>query len=281
MTVASTPPIPELPRGPAGRLRWAAADGWTLTRRALTHWARRPDQLVIGLAFPVLVVLMMGYLFGGQMEVPGGDYREFIIPGMFAMTMVFGVEATFTAVAADAAKGVSDRFRAMPMSPSAVVVGRGAADMVDSLAALTVTALCGLAMGWRVHDGIVPALAGLGLLLLLRFALVWVGVYLGLVAKGPESVMMIQILVWPIGFLSSAMVAPSTMPGWLGSIAEWNPMSATVTACRDLFGDPAQAALAGDSWAAENALLLAVAWPLAITAVLFPLAVRRYRAIGR
>ncbi|MFV2173248.1 ABC transporter permease [Actinomadura sp. LOL_016] len=279
--VPHVPHVPHVRRGPLGRLRWAATDGWTLTLRALTHWIKRPDQLVIGLLFPVLLVLMMGYLFGGQMEVPGGDYREFIIPGMFAMTMVFGVEATFTAIAADAAKGVSDRFRAMPMAPSAVVVGRGAADMVDSLAALSVTALCGLAIGWRVHDGIASALAGLGLLLLLRFALIWVGVYLGLVAKGPESVMMIQILVWPIGFLSSAMVAPSTMPGWLGTIAEWNPMSATVTACRDLFGDPSLAALASDSWAAENAALLAVAWPLAITAVFFPLAVRRYRAMGR
>ncbi|WP_083734118.1 ABC transporter permease [Actinomadura sp. CNU-125] len=281
MTVTHTLPVPEIPRSPLGRLRWAAADGWTLTRRALAHWVKRPEQLAIGLAFPVLLVLMMGYLFGGQMEVPGGDYREFIIPGMFAMTMVFGVEATFTAIAVDAAKGVSDRFRAMPMAPSAVVVGRGAADLVDALAALSVMALCGLAMGWRAHDGIVPALAGLGLLLLLRFALIWVGVYLGLLAKGPESVMVIQILVWPIGFLSSAMVAPSTMPGWLGTIAEWNPMSATVTACRDLFGDPALAALASDSWASDNALLLAVAWPLAITAVFFPLAVRRYRAIGR
>ncbi|QFG20484.1 ABC transporter permease [Actinomadura sp. WMMB 499] len=273
--------VPRVPRTPPERLRWAAADGWTLTRRALAHWVRRPDQLVMGLLFPVMVVLMMGYLFGGQMEVPGGDYRAFIVPGMFAMTMVFGVETTFTAIAADAARGVSDRFRAMPMSPSAVVVGRGAADLIDALAALAVMAGCGLLIGWRVHDGILPALAGLGLLLLLRFALIWVGVYLGLVAKGPESVMVVQILVWPIGFLSSALVAPGTMPGWLGTIAEWNPMSSTVTACRELFGDPSLAALSSGSWAAGHALLLAVAWPLAITAVFFPLAVRRYRAMGR
>ncbi|MFC4051704.1 ABC transporter permease [Actinomadura syzygii] len=259
-------------------LRWAVADGRTLTVRALAHWARRPGDVAVALLFPVMVVLMMGYLFGGQMDVPGGgSYREFIVPGMFALTMAFGVETTFAAVASDAAKGVTDRFRAMPMSPSAVVTGRAAADMLHSAVGLAVMAVCGVLIGWRVHDGAARALAGLGLLLLLRFALVWLGVYLGLLAKGPESVAVVQILVWPIGFLSSALVAPSTMPGWLGAIAEWNPMSATVTACRELFGAP----VTDGSWAAEHSVLMAVVWPLAIAAVFAPLSVRRYRSLGR
>lgn len=269
---------PQGTRASVQTLRWAVADGRTLTGRALAHWARRPGEVAVGLLFPVMVVLMMGYLFGGQMDVPGGgSYRAFIVPGMFALTMAFGVETTFTAVASDAAKGVTDRFRSMPMSPSAVVVGRATADMLHSVAALAVMAACGVLIGWRVHDGPARALAGLGLLLLLRFALIWLGVYLGLVARGPESVAAIQILVWPIGFLSSALVAPSTMPGWLGAIADWNPMSATVTACRDLFGDP----VTGGSWAAQHSLPLAVAWPLVIAAVFVPLSVRRYRALGR
>ncbi|TDD71171.1 ABC transporter permease [Actinomadura rubrisoli] len=268
-----------LPETPAGRLRWVVADTRTLTARALAHWARRPGEVVVGLLFPVMVVLMMGYLFGGQMDVPGGgNYRSFIIPGMFAMTMVFGVENTFTAIAADASKGVTDRFRSMPTSPSAVIAGRGAADLLHALAALAVMAACGLLIGWRAHDGAARALAGLGLLLLLRFALIWLGVYLGLIAKGPEAVVAVQVLVWPIGFLSSALVDPGTMPGWLGAIAEWNPMSATVTACRELFGDPGGA---GGSWPARHSVLMAVAWPLLITAVFFPLAARRYRTMGR
>ncbi|TDD60423.1 ABC transporter permease [Actinomadura darangshiensis] len=259
-------------------MRWAVADGRTLTGRALAHWARQPGEVVLGLLFPVMVVLMMGYLFGGQMDVPGGgNYRAFIVPGMFALTMAFGVETTFAAVASDAAKGVTDRFRSMAMSPSAVVVGRATADMLHSVVALAVMAACGVLIGWRVHDGAGKALAGLGLLLLLRFSLVWLGVYLGLIAKGPESVMAIQVLVWPIGFLSSAMVAPSTMPGWLGAVAEWNPMSATVTACRELFGAP----VTGGSWAAQHSVLMAVVWPLVIAAVFVPLSVRRYRALGR
>jgi ABC-type polysaccharide/polyol phosphate export permease len=259
-------------------LRWAVADGRTLTGRALAHWARRPGELAVALLFPVMVVLMMGYLFGGQMDVPGGgNYREFLVPGMFALTMVFGVETTFAAVATDAAKGVTDRFRSMPMSASAVVVGRGVADMLHSVVVLAVMAPCGALMGWRVHDGAGRALAAFGLLLLLRFSLVWLGVYLGLIAKGPESVAIVQVLVWPVGFLSSAMAAPSTMPGWLGAVAEWNPMSATVTACRELFGADAT----GGSWAAQHGVLMAVVWPLLITAVFAPLSIRRYRALGR
>lgn len=259
-------------------LRWAVADGRTLTGRALAHWARKPGEIAVSLLFPVMVVLMMGYLFGGQMDVPGGGtYREFLVPGMFALTMVFGIETTFAAIAGDAAKGVTDRFRSMPMASSAVVVGRSAADMLHSVAGLAVMAVTGVLIGWRVHDGPGKALAAFGLLLLLRFSLIWLGIYLGLIAKGPESVAVVQTLVWPIGFLSSAVVAPSTMPGWLGAIAEWNPMSATVTACRDLFGD----GVTSGSWAAQHSVPMAVVWPLVITAVFVPLSVRRYRALGR
>ncbi|NKZ06323.1 ABC transporter permease [Actinomadura latina] len=262
----------------AGTLRWALADARTLTGRALAHWARQPGQIALGLLFPVMVVLMMGYLFGGQMEVPGGGgYRAFIVPGMFALTMAFGVEETFVRVAGDAAKGVTDRFRTMPMSQSAVVAGRVGADMIYSVAGLAVMAACGVLIGWRVQDGPANALAGFGLLLLLRFSLVWMGVFLGLMAKGPESVAAVQILVWPIGFLSSALIAPSTMPGWLGAVAEWNPMSSTVTACRELFGAP----VTGDSWVAQHSVLMALVWPLVIAAVFVPLSVRRYRAMGR
>ena len=135
-------------------LRWAVADGRTLTGRALAHWARRPGDVAVALLFPVMVVLMMGYLFGGQMDVPGGEsYRAFIVPGMFALTMAFGVEETFVRVAGDAAKGVTDRFRTMPMSPSAVVTGRVAADLIYSVAGLAVMAVCGVLIGWRVQDG--------------------------------------------------------------------------------------------------------------------------------
>lgn len=259
-------------------MKWALADGWTITRRDLIHWANQPGQVAVALLFPVLVTLMFAYLFGGGLNVPGdGGYRAFLMPGMFALTMVFGIETTFAAVSADAARGVTDRFRSLPMASSAVVSGRAAADLLHSTLALAVLIGCGLAIGWRAEAGPGRAAAAIGLLLLLRFALLWAGIWLGLVAGGPESLAAVQILVWPVGFLSSALVSPATMPGWLGAIAEWNPLSATAAAARQLFGNPGWG---GDSWAARHALELAIAWPLLMIAIFLPLSVRAYRRLG-
>ncbi|UGQ13035.1 ABC transporter permease [Yinghuangia sp. ASG 101] len=270
---------PPVPRGAAARLRRSVADTWTLTLRTFRHWARQPGALLLTLLFPVLLVLMFGYLFGGQMRVPGGGgYREFLMPGMFAMTMVFGVESTFTAVAADAARGVTDRFRSLPIAPSAVVAGRCVADMLNTVAALAVMVVCGRLVGWNWHEGAARALGAFALLLALRFALLWVGIHLALVSGNPESVVAIQILVWPLGFLSNTFAAPESMPGWLGAIAAWNPLSATVAATRELFGNPGWG---GDSFAARHAIELAVAWPVVITLVFLPAAVRKYARLDR
>jgi ABC transporter DrrB family efflux protein len=260
------------------RLCWAVADAWTITQRALLHWTQQPGQLAIGLFFPVMTLVMFAYLFGGGMSVPdGGNYREFLVPGMFALAMVFGLEMTIVAVTTDAAKGVTDRFRSMPMTPSAVLAGRGIADMLYSGLGLAVLIACGLAIGWRPHNGVVKALLAVGLLLLLRFALLWVGIYLGLVLKSPESVVAVQILVWPLGFLSNAFVAPATMPGWLAVIAAWNPLSATVAATRQLFGNPGWG---GDTWIAQHTVVMAITWPLLLLAIFFPLSVERYRRLS-
>lgn len=260
-------------------LRWAIADGWTITRRDLMHWAREPTPVIIGLLFPVMLVLTFGYLFGGAMALPGGaDYTDFLLPGMFAMTMLFGMEATMLAVNTDAARGVTDRFRSMPMAPSAVVVGRCGADMLNSAASLTVIMVCGVAMGWRATGSVGAMVAGIGLLLLLRFSMLWIGVFLGLTIRNPEAIGALQIVIWPFTFLSNAFVAPGTMPGWLGTIAEWNPLSSTAAGVRELFGNPSWA---GNSWIAQNAVLMAVVWPLLIVAVFFPLSVRRYQRLGR
>ncbi|WP_186832390.1 ABC transporter permease [Micromonospora endolithica] len=254
------------------------ADGVVLTGRALAHWVRQPAQVLVGLLFPVLLVVMFGYLLGGAMTVPGGgDYREFLLPGMFAMTMVFGVEATYAAVATDLARGVTDRFRSLPMASSAVLTGRAAADLLHAAVALAVMLACGWAVGWHPRAGLPAAAGAVGLLLLLRFALIWVGIHLALVLRRPESVVVLQILVWPLGFTSSAFVASESMPGWLGAVAGWNPLSATVTACRELFGNPGSG---GGSFAAEHAVILAVAWPLLLVAVFLPLSVRRYRHLA-
>jgi ABC-2 type transport system permease protein len=188
------------------RLGWAIADAWVITLRDLAHWVRQPGAVIANtLLFPIMIVLMFGYLLGGAMTVPGGgDYRDFLMPGMFAMTMVFGIGATLAAVSADAARGVTDRFRSMPMATSAVITGRAAADMLNSAAALAVLAGCGLLAGWHPHRGAVHALGAFGLLLLLRFAFLWIGVYLGLTFyPNPEAVTAVRTLEFPIGFLGN------------------------------------------------------------------------------
>ncbi|MFJ8073922.1 ABC transporter permease [Streptomyces sp. NPDC096176] len=256
---------------------YVLTDSWTMTRRELAHWARQPVQVVVGLVFPVMLLLMFGYLIGGGRGVEG-TYVDFLVPGMLALTMAFGLEATMLAVTQDLNKGVIDRFRSMPMASSAVLVGRSIADMLQSALSLVVMIGVGHAIGWRWGGGFMALLGAVGLLLLLRFAMLWVGIHLAMVAGKPELVQAVQILVWPVGFLSNAFATPDSMPGWLGAAVEWNPISATATMVRDLSGIPEAAT---GSWPAENAQLLAVVWPLLLVTVFFPLAVARFRRLGR
>jgi ABC transporter DrrB family efflux protein len=264
------------PREPlAARLRWAFADAWTITLRALQHWAKQPFVLLVGFLFPILVLLMFAYLLRGGY---GPSYAEVLVPGMLALAAVFGLEGTMTAIVTDANRGITDRFRSLPMSGSAVIAGRGIADMLNAAVGLVVLMACGLLIGWSWNEGLASGLAAVGLLLWLRFAMIWVGLFLGLVAGRPEAVVAVQILVWPLGFLSNAFSDPGSMPAWLGTIAEWNPLSATVGATRELFGNPGWG---GDSFAATHSVELAILWPLVLTAVFFPLAVAKYRSLSR
>ncbi|MEV7796995.1 ABC transporter permease [Streptomyces sp. NPDC087512] len=249
----------------------ALTDSWTMTRRELARWGRRPVTVAVNLVFPVMLLLMFGYLVGGGRGV-SGEYVDYLVPGMLALTMAFGLEGTMIAVTRDLDKGVIDRFRSLPMANGAVLVGRSAADMLQSAAGLVVMTGVGYALGWRTHGGPGGFLGAMGLLLLFRFAMLWVGIHLALVAGKPEMVQAVQILVWPVGFLSNAFAAPESMPDWLGTVVRWNPMSQTATAVRDLFGGPGGEP--GHLWAA-------VAWPLALLAVFFPLAVRRFARLSR
>ncbi|MFC7892752.1 ABC transporter permease [Streptomyces sp. NPDC057381] len=250
---------------------FALTDSWTMTRRELARWARQPVAVVVNLVFPVMLLLMFGYLVGGGRGV-SGEYVDYLVPGMLALTMAFGLEGTMIAVTRDLDKGVVDRFRSLPMTNGAVLVGRSAADMLQSVVGLAVLLAVGYALGWRAHGSAGAFLGAVGLLLLFRFAMLWVGIHLALVAGKPEMVQAVQILVWPVGFLSNAFATPDAMPGWLGTLVQWNPMSQTATAVRDLFGSPGGES--GHVWAA-------IVWPLAILAVFFPLAVRRFARLSR
>jgi hypothetical protein len=165
------------------------------------------------------------------------------------------------------------------MAGPAVIAGRAAADMLTSAIVLAVLTGCGFGVGWHPHRGAARAIAALGLLLLLRFAFLWIGVYLGLrFHSSPEAVTAVRTLEFPIGFLGNPFVAISTMPAWLGAIALWNPLSSTVTAARELFGDPIGA---NSSWITSHAIIMAVAWPLLLIAIFFPLSQHRYQHLSR
>jgi ABC transporter DrrB family efflux protein len=195
------------------------------------------------------------------------------------MTMLYGMGATGTAIAYDVGRGVVDRFRSMPVARSALVVGRSVADLVRAVLEITVLVVCGLAVGWQWHRGIGNALLAVGLLLMLRIAITWIGIYLGLAVPNPDVVGLIVFpLAFPLTAVSNVFVAPELMPGWLGTIAEWNPLSATVAAVRELFGNPG---LGGDTWIAQHSTLMAIVWPVLLTAIFAPLAVRRYQHLSR
>lgn len=276
MSSTTTTELRPLERPPA---YWAVADAWTMVWRQLLYYVRQPTTILWQLGFPIVSVLLFVYVFGSAMNIGGGaDYTSFAMPGMFAMTMAFGFMNTAYAVVLDKEKGVTDRFRSMPMSPSAVVAGRGVGDLIGAGVDLLVLAVIALVIGWRSDGSVTETLAAFLLLLLLRFALIWIGIYLGLGVRNTEAAGNLFAVAFPFGMISSVFTPPSMMPDWLGLIAMWNPVSSTATAIRELFGNPVGL---GDSWIEQNAMVMAVVWPLLITVVFLPLAVRRYQRLSR
>ncbi|OMI33285.1 putative ABC transporter [Streptomyces sparsogenes DSM 40356] len=264
---------------PERRAYWAVVDCLTIVRTELTVLLRYPAAIAWQLGTPVMFVLLFVYVFGSAMEVGGGaDYQDYALPGMFAVSMANGFMNTAVAVAAARERGVMDRYRSMPMAPSAVVSGRGVADVIGASVDLAVLAAIALTVGWRPDGGPLATLGAFALLILLRSALIWVGVYLGLLVPTQEAAGNLFAVAFPLGMISSVFTPPAMMPDWLGAIALWNPVSSTANAIRDLFGNPVPG---GGGWVERHATLMAVAWPLALTAVFLPLAVRRFQRLSR
>ena len=199
------------------RLYWAIADCWTMVRRGLLYYVRQPSIIAWQLGFPIVSVLLFVYVFGSGMSIGAADYKAFALPGMFAMTMAFGFMNTAWAMAIDKEKGVTDRFRSMPMSRSAVVSGRGVADILGAAVDLLVLAVIALIIGWRSDGSVMATLSAFALLLLLRFALIWIGVYLGLLVPNQEAAGNLFALAFPFGLISSVFTPPSLMPEWLAT----------------------------------------------------------------
>ncbi|GAA4670990.1 ABC transporter permease [Phytohabitans rumicis] len=274
--------VPDLDDSLASRARWAVADSWTVVLQELTHLVRQPSMFAWQLGFPIVMVLMFVYVFGSAMDVSGqgagAGYLEYAMPGLFALTMAFGFMNTAFAVALTKEKGFIDRFRSMPMASSAVVTGRGVADLIHATVDLLILVVIALVLGWRSGGGLGDTLTAFALLLWLRFALIFVGIYLGLLVKNSEMAGNLFALAFPFGMVSSVFAPPGLMPGWLGAIAAWNPVSSTAGAIRELFVSPA---VSSGYWIEAHATTAAILWPAAITAIFLPLAVRRYRNLSR
>ncbi|MEU3272282.1 ABC transporter permease [Saccharomonospora sp. NPDC006951] len=258
------------------------SDSGVITWRNVMNVRRNPEWLFGATLFPIMFVLLFAYVFAGAIGGPGSngaDYREFLIAGIFAQTVAFNSSYTVIGFANDLQKGIIDRFRSLPMSRFAVILGRTTADQVLSIVVLVVMSACGLLIGWRIRGSAVDAVLGYLMILLFAFALSWVGAYIGLVARSVEVANSLGLIwMFPLTFISSAFVPQQSLPGILRSIADWNPFTAAVNATRELFGNTGPTGWPAPSgWPAENAALYAVLSSLAIIAIFAPLATSRYR----
>jgi|RhiMetdeSRZDD1v2_1073273.scaffolds.fasta_scaffold335771_2 ABC-2 type transport system permease protein len=269
------------PAAAGGTLSSAARDGVIIMWRNLKRIPRIPELAIFAILQSIMFVLLFAFVFGGAIPLPGGgSYREFLMPGIFAQTIVFAAGTTSIGMADDIGKGIIDRFRSLPMARSAVLSGRSLSDVVYNGGILIVLMLSGLAVGWTVHTGIGPLLAGIGLLLLFAFAMSWVGIYLGLSVPSVEVAQQaVFTVLFPITFVSNVFVPPQTLPSWLQFVAEWNPTSTLTGSLRQLWGNPNP--FATNSFPSQNPVLVTLVWVVVIIAIFGPLGVRRYRSMSR
>ena len=269
------------PDAATGSLGSAARDGLIVMWRNLKRIPRIPELAIFAILQSIMFVLLFAFVFGGAIPLPGGgSYREFLMPGIFAQTIVFAAGTTAIGMADDIGKGIIDRFRSLPMARSAVLSGRSLSDVVYNGGILIVLMISGLAVGWTVRTGLGPLVAGIGLLLLFAFAMSWVGIYLGLSVPTVEVAQQaVFTALFPITFVSNVFVPPQTLPSWLQFVAEWNPTSTLTGALRQLWGNPNP--FASDSFPSQNPILVTVLWVVVIIAVFGPLGVRRYRSMSR
>jgi ABC-2 type transport system permease protein len=262
-------------------LRQEVADGLIMTWRNLKRVPRIPELWIFAILQSIMFVLLFAFVFGGAIPIPGGgDYKVFLMPGIFAQTIVFAAATTAIGMTDDINKGIIDRFRSLPMARSAVLTGRTFSDVIYNAGILLVLMATGFAIGWRVDTGIPSLLAGFGLLLVFAYAMAWLGVWLGMNVPTVEvGQQVIFTVLFPITFISNVFVPPQALPDWLRPVAEWNPTSTLTAALREMWGNPNPAA--STSLAATEPALVTLVWVVVIIAIFGPLGVRRYRSMSR
>ncbi|MER7013616.1 ABC transporter permease [Saccharopolyspora sp. NPDC000359] len=255
----------------------AVTDGAIIAKRNLLKVKRSPEIIVMMLVSPFMFILLFAVLFGNIIEIPGGNYREYLLGGIFAQTIMFGATFTGLGVAEDVQKGIIDRFRSLPASRSALLVGRTTSDIVYNALSIAVMMVAGLVVGWRIRSSLLDVLAGVLLLLLFAYAFSWVMAYFGLLVPSVEVFNSVTaVIVFPLTFLSSAFVPTEPLPMVVRTFAEWNPISAIAQASRELFGNISAATPTPDAWPMREPITYSLLWIVIILLVFVPLAVRRF-----
>ena len=248
-----------------------------LIRRNLTHIKRQPEMLTDVTIQPVMFVLLFAFVFGGSINIPGVDYKEWLLPGIMAQTMAFSSFVVAIGLNNDLGKGIVDRFRSLPIGRGAVVVARSVSSLIHSSLGIVVMSVTGLFIGWGINDGLAKGLVGYGLLVLFGFMMIWIGILVGSSLRSVEAVQGVMfVTIFPITFLSNAFARPEGMPPVLRWLAEWNPISALVQALRELWGNegfpvPPDAALP-----LQYPVTATLIWTIGLSAILAPLAIRAY-----
>jgi ABC-2 type transport system permease protein len=250
------------------RVMWMLRDSWVEAERHLRIIPRNIELLIFAAIQPIMFLVLFVYVFGGSIVIPGfDDYDQFLMPGIFAQTLVFGSAFTGIGLADDLQKGLVDRLRSLPMSRSAVIVGRTVSDLVRNLFTFAVMIAVALAIGFRFTGGAWNAVAATVLLVLFSYALSWVQAIIGLSVTSVEAANSAGFIwMFPLTFVSSAFVDPSTMPGWLRAVADANPFTLVTDAARALYnGNP----VGNDAW-------WSLAWSVGLIAVFSALATRKF-----
>jgi ABC-2 type transport system permease protein len=252
---------------------------WVIARRGLAHMRRQPEALTDATIQPIMFVVLFAYVFGGAIKVPGGgSYREFLMGGIFAQTLTFGLFGTAMALAYDRKNGAVDRFRSLPIPRLSMLSGHAVASLLRATLPIALMSIAGLVVGWRIHSSVPEAIGGYALMFAFSFAVIWLGVLLAAALGTPEAVQGVAfIFVFPLTFVASTFVPTVTLPSVLQTIAEWNPVSAVAGSLRLLFGNPGAHARPGAPWSLHHPITYSVIWIVAIVVICAPLAVRAYQ----
>ena len=261
----------------AGRLRWLFADTLVLAGRNLAHVRQIPEKLFDVTLQPLMFVLLFAFVFGGVIAIPDGDYHEYLIGGILVQTLAFGMMGPGVSIATDLGEGILDRFRSLPMSRPAYLLGHLLAELASTVLAVAIMVVSGLIVGWSINSDPAEALAGFALIGLLAVTMLWLGTLIGVIARTPDVVQGIAfVVIFPLTFVASTFVPVAGLPAGLQTVAEFNPVSCWAAAVRTLFGNPT-ATPADAAWPLAHPVVSSILWCGLILAVVVPLTLRAYR----